>query len=143
MDTIGLGVYTYGKGAMVRTIRHTAHALVTAVAVLLALFIAADCASAQVTHPETVSATASADPRPTTESLVSAHGDHGTEDCKGLRGRAPLTAPTPSGKYGCVCGCDAGVPVPRTAISTSVTGRQAVPVSRSGELPVILQIFRC
>ncbi|OPF80421.1 hypothetical protein VT50_0212930 [Streptomyces antioxidans] len=140
---MGLGVYTYGKGAMVRAIRHTAHALVTAVAVLLALFIAADSASAQVIHPELISASASADPRPTTESLVSAHGDHGTEDCKGLRRRAPLTAPTPGGKYGCVCGCDAGVRVPRPAISASVTGRQAVPVSRSGELPVILQIFRC
>ncbi|WP_275561496.1 hypothetical protein [Streptomyces sp. 5-6(2022)] len=128
---------------MVRTLRHTAHALVTAVAVLLALFIAADSASAQVIHPETVSVTASADSRPATDSLVSAHGDHGIEDCKGLRGRAPLSAPTPSGKYGCVCGCDAGVPVPRTAISAPVTGRQAVPVSRSGELPVILQIFRC
>ncbi|MBD3008924.1 hypothetical protein [Streptomyces sp. 5-10] len=128
---------------MVRTLRHTAHALVTAVAVLLALFIAADSASAQVIHPETVSVTASADSRPATDSLVSAHGDHGIEDCKGLRGRAPLSAPTPSGKYGCVCGCDAGVPVPRTAISAPITGRQAVPVSRSGELPVILQIFRC
>lgn len=126
-----------------RTIRHTARALVMAVSVLLALFIAADCASAQVIHPETTSVTASADPRPIAESLASAHGDTGTEDCKGLRGRAPLTAPTPSGKYGCVCGCDSGAPAPRTAISTSVTGRQAVPVSRSGELPVILQIFRC
>ncbi|AQA13242.1 hypothetical protein BV401_25265 [Streptomyces malaysiensis subsp. malaysiensis] len=140
---MGVAVYTYGKGAMVRTVRLTAHALVTAVAVLLALFIAADSASAQVIHPEAISASAAADPRPASETLVFAHGDNGTVDCKGLRGRTPLTAPTPSGKYGCVCGCDAGIPAPRTAISTSVTGRQAVPVSRSGELPVILQIFRC
>ncbi|MGW2331146.1 hypothetical protein ACWC5C_36065 [Streptomyces sp. NPDC001700] len=113
------------------------------VSVLLALFIAADTASAQVTHPETITSTASADPKPIIKAL-STHHDSGVEDCKGLRnGRAPLTAPTPSGKYGCVCGCDAGVRLPRTAINESLTGRQAVPVSRSGELPVILQIFRC
>jgi hypothetical protein len=129
---------------MVRTVRHTAHALIAVVSVLLALFIAADCASAQVTHPESITATASADPRPVAKAAISAHGDTGAEDCQGLRGgRAPLTAPTPSGKYGCVCGCDAGASEPRTAISTSRTARQAVPVSRSGELPVTLQIFRC
>ena len=128
---------------MVRTVRHTARGLLAVVSVLLALFIAADCTSAQVTHPETITSTASADPKPIIKAL-SAHHDSGVEDCKGLRnGRAPLTAPTPSGKYGCVCGCDAGVRMPRTAISTSLTGREAVPVSRSGELPVILQIFRC
>lgn len=143
MDTIGTGVYVYGKGAMVRTIRHTARALVMAVSVLLALFIAADCASAQVIPSDTISVTAPAEPRSANEALVSAHGNTGAEDCKGLRGRAPLTAPTPTGKYGCVCGCDAGVPVPRTGITTPITARQAVPVSRSGELPVILQIFRC
>ncbi|MFI0780787.1 hypothetical protein [Streptomyces sp. NPDC021212] len=113
------------------------------VSVLLALFIAADTASAQVAHPESIASTATADPKPIIKAH-SAHHDDGVEDCKGLRGgRAPLTAPTPSGKYGCVCGCDAGVRMPRTAISTSLTGRQAVPVSRSGELPVTHQIFRC
>ncbi|MET7764756.1 hypothetical protein [Streptomyces sp. NPDC005336] len=118
--------------------------MLATVSVLLALFIAADSASAQVTHPEAISATASADPRPIVEAAASLHHDAGAEDCQGLRGgRAPLTAPTPNGTYGCVCGCDAGVPVPRTAITTSLTGRQAVPVSRSGEVPVILQIFRC
>jgi hypothetical protein len=128
---------------MVRTVQRTARGLLAVVSVLLALFIAADTASAQVTHPETITSTASAGPKPIIK-VHSAHHDDGVEDCKGLRGgRAPLTAPTPSGKYGCVCGCDAGVPMPRTAISTSRTGREAVPVTRSGELPVILQIFRC
>lgn len=128
---------------MVRTIRHTARALLATVSVLLALFIAADCASAQVTHPEAISATASADPRLVVEA-ASPHHDAGAEDCQGLRGgRAPLTAPTPSGKYGCVCGCDSGLPVRRTAITTSLTERQAVPVSRSGEVPLVLQVFRC
>lgn len=128
---------------MVRTVRRTARGLLAVVSVLLALFIAADTASAQVAHPETITSTASADPKPIIKAH-STHHDDGVEDCNGLRnGRAPLTAPTPSGKYGCVCGCDAGVPMPRTAISSSLTGRQAVPVSRSGELPVILQIFRC
>lgn len=128
---------------MVRTIRNAARGLLAVVSVLVALFIAADCASAQVTHPETIHTTVSADIRPAV-GTISSHHDTGAEDCHGLRGgRAPFTAPTPSGKYGCVCGCDAVPSAPRTAVTTALTGRRTVPLVRSGELPVLLQIFRC
>ena len=138
------GIDVCGRGAEVRTIRRTARTLVAVVSVLLALFIATDCAAAQVTQPEIISASASADPRPVMKAATSPHGDTGAPDCQGVSGgRAPLTTPTPSGRHGCVCGCNVGVREPRTAITAPVTERQAVPVSRSGELPVTLQIFRC
>ncbi|MDX3228196.1 hypothetical protein [Streptomyces sp. ME19-01-6] len=129
---------------MVRSIGHASRVLFAAVSVLLALFIAADCASVQVTHPQTVATASVAESRPAVKVTASSHDDAGADDCQGLRGaRAPLTAPTPTGKPGCVCGCDAGRLEPRTTAVAPLTGRQAVPVSRSGELPVSLQIFRC
>lgn len=129
---------------MVGTIRHTGRLLFAVVSVLLSLFIAADCASAQVTHPRIVTTGSVAESRPAVKVTASAHHDAGADDCQGLRGaRAPLTAPTTTGKPGCVCGCDAGRLEPRTMAVAPLTGRQAVPVSRSGELPVSLQIIRC
>lgn len=129
---------------MVRTIGQAGRVLLAAVSVLLALFLAADCAYAQVTHPEMVATAAVAESRPVVKVTESAHHDRGADDCQGLRGsRAPVTAPTAMGKPGCVCGCDADRLEPRTTALAPLTGRQAVPVSRSGELPVSLQIFRC
>lgn len=129
---------------MVRTVGHAGRVLFAAVSVLLALFIAADCTSAQVTHPQRMATAPVAESRPAVKVTPSAHRDAGADDCRGVRGtRAPLTAPTTTGKSGCVCGCDAGRLEPRSTAVAPLTGRQAVPVSRSGELPVSLQIFRC
>lgn len=129
---------------MVRIVGHAGRVLLAAVSALLALFIAADCTSAQVTRPQMMATASVAESRPAVKITPSAHGDAGADDCQGLRGaRAPLTAPTLTGKPGCVCGCDAGRLEPRSTAVAPLTGRQAVPVSRSGELPVSLQIFRC
>ncbi len=128
---------------MVGTLRNTARGLLAVVSVLVALFIAVDCASAQVKPSEAVHTAVAAETRPAL-GAISSHHDTGAEDCHGLRGgRAPFTAPTPSGKYGCVCGCDHVASAPRTAVTTPVPERQTVPLMRSGELPVLLQIFRC
>ncbi|WKX71842.1 hypothetical protein [Streptomyces sp. XD-27] len=132
------------------TIQRTGRALVTAVVALFAAFLAIEpLAAPPAGAAADVSAAApvgEADPVGSHRVVKDTWGERGEDaGCEGRRaGRGPLTAPAPSGKPSCVCGCDAAATdspargvVPRAARQTTV------PVSRSGELAVALQTFRC
>ncbi|REK85661.1 hypothetical protein DY245_36750 [Streptomyces inhibens] len=74
----------------------------------------------------------------------SEHPESGADRCQPRRGggsTATVTAPTPPGTTVSTAG-----PV-RTEgglrVTVPLTGRQAVPLSRSGELPVHHRVFRC
>ncbi|UKY51956.1 hypothetical protein [Streptomyces inhibens] len=75
---------------------------------------------------------------------ASEHPESGADRCQPRRGggsTATVTAPTPPGTTVSTAG-----PV-RTEgglrVTVPLTGRQAVPLSRSGELPVHHRVFRC
>ncbi|WFB08099.1 hypothetical protein LRS74_14335 [Streptomyces sp. LX-29] len=67
-----------------------------------------------------------------------------SEDCEGRRpGGSPVTAPVPRGTPLCVGDADADPARPPAGHGVRRTGHHTVPVSRSSDLPVALQIFRC
>ncbi|MGW7576764.1 hypothetical protein [Streptomyces sp. NPDC054765] len=75
---------------------------------------------------------------------TSEHPEYGVDRCRlrhGRRSVATVSAPTPRGTTVSAAG-----PV-RTgdglSATVALTGRQAVPLSRSGELPVLHLVFRC
>ncbi|WP_431042913.1 hypothetical protein ACQUSR_14115 [Streptomyces sp. P1-3] len=128
------------------TIQRTGRALAAAVVALFAAFLAVECLAAPPTRAAGEASAAEAATYGSHRVVQDAWGQRGEDtDCEGRRtGRAPVTVPAPSGKAGCASGWDtaaaetpAGSVVPRTPRQTTV------PVSRSGELAVALQTFRC
>lgn len=123
--------------------------LLTAASLLLAFLIAVDFVPVRLNHPAATVAVTAAEPQPVAIAFSGPGPGHrgsadGTEDCQLLRPRpAPVTAPVTTGRPGCVDRCADGAPQPAAAAAAPVTGRQAVPLSRSGELPVAHQVFRC
>ncbi|MBH5335653.1 hypothetical protein IHE55_12935 [Streptomyces pactum] len=124
--------------------------LFTAVALFLGVFLAVEYTAANCPRPTAVAErfTARAATVAETETLrtvpypVPLHT--GEENVEGRRaGPAPATAPAPHGKSGCVCDCDALITRDPVAITKPSLKHHAVPVSRSGQLAIEHQIFRC
>lgn len=133
------------------TIRRAGRALITAVAMFLAVFLAIEYAAANSLRSNAgsdrsaVRATAVADAAPLRVAQPNPVPLHpGDENCEGRRiGPAPASAPAPIGKPGCVCDCDVPFAGNSTAITKPTIKHHSVPVSRSGELAIALQTFRC
>ncbi|MDT3400339.1 hypothetical protein RKE29_27640 [Streptomyces sp. B1866] len=127
--------------------RRACHRLLAAVAVLLAVLIALECTSAQVTGTEAsdlVVKTALAEKSEKSVSGVPDETDAEQDDCRQLHPRrAPHAMPVPHGRPGSALIHDTGTAKPGLAVGAPLTGRRAVPLSRSGQLPVTLQIIRC
>jgi hypothetical protein len=120
-----------------------ARALAVSLVVLLSVFVASDCADAE---PFTVLASHM--------SVTEERADWPEQDDCPARGdgdvqlvvRGSSSAPSASqssSRSGCgadgaceECGCQDTITAPRTA-------RDAVPLTRSGELPIAFQVFRC
>ncbi|MFH8369034.1 hypothetical protein [Streptomyces sp. NPDC018031] len=132
------------------TIGRVGRALITAVALFLAVFLAIDTAAANSplltggTSRSAVGAGTALEAA-THRAVPDAGLLHpGDENCEGRRvGRAPAGAPAAVGKPACVCDCDANFAAGTTSLTGPSIKHHSVPVSRSGELAIALQTFRC
>ncbi|MFD8075091.1 hypothetical protein ACFYYN_28955 [Streptomyces sp. NPDC001902] len=114
-------------------------------ALLLSLFAAIGCAAAEpvpVSGRGAGTTVARVEPE-TRNCLARRHGSNGIRLV--LPGTVSVPAPAPAPRGG--TGTDETVPAEGAQVSAAVTAprtaRQAVPLSRSGELPIALGAFRC
>ena len=122
-----------------RPSRHVLRSLVTVVTLLLAALVAVDAASAQV-GSEGVRAAASAGASAATSAD---HSGTAEDDCPSRRiVRGPAGAPARSLPPGHVCGCYFRTGVALRA-GSAVTVRAHGPRTRSVDLPLLHQVFRC